>query len=326
MEKETIVPPVGKEMNFFDLCAAIGRWIGQACAACGHLLAHMLRLTYRYWWVVCTVLVLVIAAALYYTRPGNITYKVNAVALLNGPSIQQFDQSYVSLVSKKRLPEGAAITQLLDDKKAYAFLSFRVVDCLDDGVADYVDYKGKTSPLDTTNVLMNDRIALQFRIKARNLESVPAVEQAVLEYLNADEAMQQSYAVYLKNLRNEAAFNHRQAMKLDSLTSQYYFNNPAIGQPEGRTFSAGVAFYGDRRISLFLDDIYEQHEHLQKVDYRLQLATAPVVLENHFNVDPKPVNGRIKFLILFLLLGWVGGCVLAELIDKRKALNAWLKA
>ena len=313
-------------MNFFDLCAAIGRWIGQACAACGNLLAHMLRLTYRYWWVVCTVLVLAVAAALYYTRPDNITYKVNAVALLNGPSIQQFNQSYASLISKRMLPDDAAVTQILEDKKAYAFASFRVVDCLNDGEADYVDYKNKVSPLDTTNVRMSDRMGLQFRIKARNLALVPEIEQAVLDYLNADAAMQQSYAVYLKNLRNEASFNHRQAMKLDSLTSQYYFNNPAIGQAEGHAYNNGVAFYGDRRIRLFLEEIYDQHEHMQKVDYRLQLATAPVVLENHFNVDPKPVNGRIKFLVIFLLLGWIGGCVLAELIDKRKALNAWLKA
>ena len=315
-----------KEMNFFDLCAMVGRWIGQAWTACCQLLAHMLRMTYRYWWVVCTLMVLAIAAAMYYTRPANIAYKVNAVALLNGPSIQQFDQRYTSLLAKQMLPEDAAVAQLMEEQKVYGFSSYRVIDCLHDGVADYVDYKGKVSPLDTTNVQMNDRIGLQFCIKTRNLEYVPMIEQAMLDYLNADEAMQQSYAVYLKNLREEAAFNHRQALKLDSLTSQYYFNNPAIGQADTRAYNNGVAFYGDRRIRLFLEEIYEQHEHMQKVDYRLQLATAPVVLENHFNIDPKPLNGRPKCLVIFLLLGWIGGCVLAELIDKRKALNAWLKA
>ena len=325
MEKETIVPAEGKEMNFFDLCAVIGRWIGQACKAFVNLLAHMLRLTYRYWWLVGTLMVLSVAAALYYTRKDNITYKANAIAMLNGPSVQQFEQRFASLRTKKLLPEEAPIAKLLKDKKMHTFGAFRVIDCLHDGVADYVDYKESSSPNDTANVQMSDRMGLQFRIKSRNLDLVPEIEKAMLDYLNADEAMQQSYSVYFHNLQAEADFNHRQALKLDSLTSQYYFNNPAIGQ-EGRTFSSGVAFYGDRRISLFLDDIYKQHQHMQKVDYRLQLATAPIVLENHFNVEIKPVNGRNKCLAIFLLIAWIGGCILAELIDKRKALNAWLKA
>lgn len=326
MEKETIMPGEGKEMNFIDLCAAIGRGIGNACAACGRLLAQMVRLSYRYWWLVGTVLVLAAAAALYYTRKDNITYKLNAIALLNGPSVQQFEQAYAPLRTGKLMMPGSAIEPLIGEKKVSAFQAFRVVDCLNDGMADYVDYKHKSSPTDTINVQMSDRLNLQFRVKARDLALVPEIEQAVLAYLNADAAMQQSYAVYLKNLHEEVAFDHRQAMKLDSLTSQYYFNNPAIGTADSRAYNNGVAFYGDRRIRLFLDDIYEQHKHLQLTDYRMQLATAPIVLENHFTVYPKPVNGRMKCLILFLLMGWIGGCVLAELIDKRKALNAWLKA
>ena len=64
---------------------------------------------------------------------------------------------------------------------------------------------------------------------------------------------------------------------------------------------------------------------MQAVDYRMQLATAPVVLENHFTLDPKPVNGRFKYVFVLFLLGWLGGCILAELIDRRKAICAWLK-
>ena len=45
-------------MNFIDLCMACGRAIGRAWEACCNLLAHMLRLTYRYGWVVLTLVVL----------------------------------------------------------------------------------------------------------------------------------------------------------------------------------------------------------------------------------------------------------------------------
>ena len=64
---------------------------------------------------------------------------------------------------------------------------------------------------------------------------------------------------------------------------------------------------------------------MQLNDYRLQLATAPVVLENHFAVDKKPVMSRLQTLAIFILLSWCIGCLLAEVIDQRKAICAWLK-
>ena len=68
-----------KEMNFFDLCVAIGRAIGRCCAACGRLVARMLRLTYRYWYIVVTLVVLAVAAAIYNSRNENLTYKMNEI-------------------------------------------------------------------------------------------------------------------------------------------------------------------------------------------------------------------------------------------------------
>ena len=89
--------------------------------------------------------------------------------------------------------------------------------------------------------------------------------------------------------------------------------------------SNGVNFYGDRDIELFLKDIYEQHDYLQQKDYRMLLATAPVTFENHFSTAPIPVNNRLKMIVIFFLLGWIFGCTLAELTDKRKAIIEWLK-
>ncbi len=49
---------------------------------------------------------LAVAAALYYTRPDNITYKINAVALLNGPTIQQFEKAFAPVQAMMENPEG----------------------------------------------------------------------------------------------------------------------------------------------------------------------------------------------------------------------------
>lgn len=311
-------------MNFFDLCVAIGRAIGRGCAACWRVFERMIRLTYRYWYIVVTLVVLAVAGALYYSRLDNLKFKMNAIALLNGPSIQQFDQAFAPLQSGQLLPGDAAIAPFVSDRKVSCFTTYRVIDCLNDGTPDYIDFKRKSYPMDTVKVQMQDRLCLQFVIKAKNMPLIPEIEQALLEWFNSDQAMQQSYAVYRKNLANEVAFNHNQALKLDSLTSDYYFNAPSAAKPMNYGAN-GVNFYGDRDIELFLDDIYEQHHHLQMKDYRMQLATAPVTLENHFSADPMPINSPKKMVILFLLFGWIFGCVIAEMVDKRKAIMEWLK-
>lgn len=311
-------------MNFFDLCVAFGRAIGRGFAACWRVLERMIRLSYRYWYVVVTILVLAIAAALYYCRQENLTYKMNAVAMLNGPSIQQFEQSYAPLLSGRLLPDEAAITPYIKDKVATHFMTYRVIDCLDDGMPDYIDFKHKSQPTDTVKVQMQDRLCLQFRIKAKNMDQVPAIEQALLAWFNSNDAMQQSFTMYRSNLSQEVAFNHSQAQKLDSLTSSYYFNVPSTTRP--MNFGGnGVHFYGDRRIELFLDDIYDQHQYMQLKDYRMEFATAPVTFENHFFAYPIPVNNPIKMIVIFFFLGWLFGCGIAEIIDRRRAIMEWLR-
>ena len=323
--KEVIVSHGDKEMNFFDLCVACGRAIGRGCVALGRLLGHMVRLTYRYWWLVITVLVLAAAAALYYTRHENTIYRVNAIAMLNGPSVTQFEQAYAPIRFGAMLPDELPLKQLIKTHKVNSFETFRVIDCLDDSIADYVDFKHKSSPTDTVKVQMPDRLCLQFRIKQRDLDLIPEVEKEMLCWLNANETLQRSYEVYLRDLMGEIDFNHTQMAKLDSLTTEYYFHAHHGEQPV-TGIGNGLVWVGDWRVHLFLRQIYSHQTRTQKMDQRLQLATAPVVLENHFVVNPKPVNGRMKYLFLFLLLGWFGSCAIAELIDKRKALSAWLKA
>ena len=312
-------------MNFFDLCVLAWRAMGRGCKALWNGVLYLIRLSYRYWWVVVPVVILNLAGAWYLSRTENLTYKMNAVACLNGCSIQQFEQAYAPMRSEQMLPADAAITPFVQDRIAYAFETFRVIDCLADGSADYVDFKESSSPTDTVEVQMQDQICMQFRIKKRNMDKVPAIEKALMELINANDALQRSHAVYLQNMEEIAAFNHTQAHKLDSLTTHYYFSNPSPAAPMNYP-SNGVNFYGDRQVRLFLRDIYSHQGHMQYCDNRLQLATDPVVLVNHFAADKDPVNGRIKMLAIFLIFGWLCGCIIAELIDKRKAISAWLKA
>lgn len=310
-----------RELNFWDLCVALGRALCRGLRCLYDVLLHMIRLTLRYWWLVITLVLLGLGGAFYFARFDNLTYKVNAVAMLNGATIPQFEQAYAPLRSGILLPDDAPISQYVHGGVATAFTTFRVIDCKADGTADMIDFKGRTSPTDTLRVMMQDRLCLQFRVKVRNTHQVPQIEQALLEYLNSNIAMQQAYPSYVADLREEQAFHHRQSVKLDSLTSSYYY---AAGQP-AVSMQNGLNVTGERRIRLFLKEIYKQQEHTRQADYRIQLATAPVVLENHFAVDPKPLYSRRQCMMCFGLFAWVLGCAIALLIEKRKAICAWMK-
>ncbi len=310
-----------REMNFWDLCVALIRALCRGCQWFWQVLLHMVRLTLRYWWLVITLVVLALGAAFYIARFENLTYKVNAVVMLNGATIPQFEQAFAPLRSGILLPDEAEISQYVHKRIAGGFSTYRVIDCKNDGTADMIDFKGSISPTDTLRVPMQDRLCLQFRVKVRDMRYVPHIEQALMDYLNSNIALQQAYPSYVEDLREEVAFHHRQAVKLDSLTSSYYF---AAGQP-AVSMQNGLNVTGERRIRLFLNEIYKQQEHTRQADYRIQLATAPVVLENHFAVDPKPSYSRRQCMMLFGLFAWAIGCAIAQLIEKRKAICAWLK-
>ena len=314
-----------KEMNFWDLCVACGNAIGRGCKVLGCWLAELLRITYRKWWIVLPVIVLTLAAGFYYSRPDNLKYKVRAIVLLNGPSIAQFDQRFALLQAAQTLPADEPIAHAIGDRKISDLRTFRVIDVYNDSVADYIDDKMKSQPTDTVHVQMQDRLCLQFTMKKRDLQMLPQVEEAMVAYLNHDQAMQRAFAMYRPNLEREIKFNHDQVEKLDSLTTQYYFHtNP--GQAPLNTVREGLLMMGDWKVRLFLNDIYKQQARTARMDQRAELAVAPVVLENHFSLVPSPLNSRRRCLPICFILGWLAGFVLAELIEKRKALSDWLKA
>ena len=288
------------------------------------MVGQMVRLTIFYCWIVLPLLGGAIAAGYYYTRPDNITYKVNAVVCLNGPSVMQFEQAFEPMRTGHLIPAEAPIAQYMS--KVSAFNTYRIVDCKKDGSADVIDYKKKSSPTDTVKVQMQDRLSIQFRIKSPDLGMVPEIEKALLEYLNANEAMQASYAAYKANMNDFVAFNHQQLENLDTLTRNYcqaeeMHQRAALVAERGKQ-----VLTAENKIDLsYLREIPKFQEYVNQVDYRAQIATAPVTLENHFAVDPNPVNGRRQCLPIFALCGWIIGCIIAQMIAKRKAIYAWLK-
>lgn len=315
-----------KETNFIDLCVSIGKAIGRGCKALVALIGKMLQLTYRYWWLVFTIMILAAVCSLYYTRPNNRIYKVNAIATINGPALQDVQERYQAL-GKTRLDDRIEQQKLqtilsLSNEECRGlnkFKTFYVIDNLDDGTADEVDFHEKSSGDDTVHVRMYDRLALQFRTKSPN--SVPQIEKQIIAYLNNDPSFQSAFAGMQAHLMRQKEFEMAQIEKLDTLTSRFY----QVGEMKQVEMNHYDIMLGRREVVLFLDDIEDFFDTKSRHDSRYTLCTAPVVLSSPFVVDVRPVNGPVKYLFFALLLGWLVGCCLAALIEKRKDITAFLR-
>lgn len=317
-----------REMNLFDLCQAIARGIGKSVKWLVWCFGEMLKLSFRQWWVVLIVVALCVAAALYYSREGNRSYKVDVVANLNGITNSMVSAEFERLNKAFYLTEQQNLATMLNidgelANDTYRFETFDVIDLLADTTIDMVDYNRSTPMMDTLYVHVPDMVAMRFRTKHPN--RVPELENAILNYLNTRPYFQSLYETYYKGLEREARFHRDQIEKLDSLTSVFYFSQNNREQMQMKVWESGMVL-GRREIDLFLEDVYLEMRESEYVNARLTVATAPVVLQSHFVINPLAVNGPWKMSAIAIVVGWILGLMVAGLVENRKRILAWLQS
>ena len=317
-----------REMNLFDLCHAIARGIGKGIKWLVWRLGDMLRLSFRQWWIVLIVVALCLAAALYYSREGNRSYKVDVVANLNGITNNMVRAEFERLNKAFYLTEQQNLATMLNIDGELAngtcrFETFDVIDLLADTTIDMVDYDRSAPMMDTLYVHVPNMVAMRFCTKHPN--RVPELENAILNYLNTRPYFQSLYATYYQGLEREARFHRDQVEKLDSLTSVFYFSQNNREQVQMKVWESGMVL-GRREMALFLEDVYVEMRESEYVNARLAVATAPVVLQSHFVINPHAVNGPLRMSAIAIVVGWLLGLVVAALIENRKRILAWLQS
>lgn len=315
-------------MNLFDLCHAIARGIWKGIKWLVWRLCDMLRLSFRQWWIVLIVVALCLAAALYYSREGNRSYKVDVVANLNGITNNMVRAEFERLNKAFYLTEQQNLATMLNIDGELAngtcrFETFDVIDLLADTTIDMVDYDRSAPKMDTLYVHVPNMVAMRFRTKHPN--RVPELENAILNYLNTRPYFQSLYETYYKGLEREARFHRDQVEKLDSLTSVFYFSQNNREQVQMKVWESGMVL-GRREIDLFLEDVYLEMRESEYINARLTVATAPVVLQSHFVINPLAVNGPWKMSAIAIVVGWLLGLMVAALVENRKRILVWLRS
>ena len=234
-----------KETSLFDLIYA-------ACKACGRginriicLLSRMIRLSWRKAYIVLPLLILGLAAGIYWTRPENRKYKVEAVLILNGPT--EFDVAQALMPIEFAVDANMSETQNLQNllqlepeiaRVTTRFEHFPVIDFRHDSVPDMIDYKRSHKRSDTLDIVMDNRIAVRFRTK--NINSGPTVQQNLLQYLNSQPQIQAAFEAKKADIERYAEFCRVQTEVLDSFIVEFYFNQGTSTQTKVRPWSPGL--------------------------------------------------------------------------------------
>ncbi len=319
-----------KETNLLDVCIAIWRGIVRFFKWIGNIIATMFRITFQRWYIILPLMIVFVVALYYWKRPSNRKYEVEGIVLLNGPTYEHFQERYKGLMRASGLTEESNLGMMLhcptiEPKYMQKISMYPVIDVGMDGYPDFVDKNGAFSASDTTAVRMEDRACIHFKLKNK-LDAFVCIEEGLLDYFNSDPVMQLEYQTYVANLERQVRFNHDQIEKLDSLTSVFYFQqNPAAQIVPTGAKSGQEIMIGNRKISLFLDDI---DEHMQKTvqdDIRLARATAPVVFENHLTAWVGIYYHPLVRLVVNCFFGWILALVFGSLIVYRKEIIAFLR-
>lgn len=319
-----------KETSLFDLLYAAWKACGRGMRQLFGLLGRMIRLSWRKGYIVVPMLIIGLAAGIYWTRPGNRKYKVDAVLVLNGPT--EFEVAQALMPLEYAVGRGMSETQNYETliglspqvaAKTYQFEHFPVIDFRHDSVPDQIDYSRSHKRSDTLDIVMDNRIAVRFRTKV--VESVPDVQEGLLNYLNSLPQMQKAYETKKADVARHAEFCRDQVEVLDSFITEFYFNQGISSQKHFQAWEPGM-IVGKREIVTLHKDMFELIKTWKHVDHELAQMTAPVTIDTSFALCPAPVRNPYLYSFLFALAGWIAGCLLAWMIEDRKKLLAWLRS
>jgi len=312
-----------KEINLLQLISLFFNWLKKKWELILNFLGYLLRLSFRHILVIFIAVFVCFSIGYYLSRPSARIYKAEAVAMLYGVDTQtakevskQLESSVssntlFSLSSKLSLPDSVT-------KNIVEITSFYVIDYLKDGVADMIDYKNSHSLTDTLNLRMKDRFCLQ--IKTLNINQVPIVQAAILNYFNTNLVMRNQFNIRKSEITQQINICDIELQRIDSLAKIFYFKDTE----KQIRFEKDKLLVGDQKKQLFFEDLLKLHDIKAFAQSKLTDYTQPMTLPSGLVVNPNPENGRLKYEIVGLFLGFLIGLFVSALIENFKKILSFL--
>jgi len=312
-----------KEVNLLQLITLFFNWLKKIGKSILNFIGYLARLSFRHKIIVIASILVCLSISYYLSRPSARIYKAEAVAMLYGVETQtakEISKQLETSVSSNTLYSLSSKLSLPDSitKNIIEINSFYVIDYLKDGVADIVDYKNNHSLTDTLNLRMKDRFCLQ--IKFKNMNQVPVIQAAILNYFNNNEVMKKQFNIRKSEIIKQINICDIELQRIDSLAKISYFKDT----DKQLRFDKDKLLIGEQKKQLFFDDLLRLHDIKAYSEYRLTDFTQPMILPSGFVVSPNPENGRLKLEILGVFFGLLIGMFISGLIESFNKIIAFL--
>ncbi|MFZ4725211.1 MAG: hypothetical protein ACOYMD_07155 [Paludibacter sp.] len=314
-----------KEVNLLQLIGMFFNWLKNIGIKLFQFLGFLIRLSYRHKVTVIIVMVLSIVAGQYLARPAARIYKAGAMVVLYGSQAETVKEicrqlentsplnKLISLGTKLSLPDSIA-------KNVVEIRSFYVIDYLKDEVPDKIDFDNSHSLTDTLNVRMRDRFYLQ--IKTKSIAQVPKVQVAIQNFFNTNAILRLKFDISKAELANQIQICNIELKRIDSLAQVSYFKE----KDNQLQFEKNKLLLGEQTKQLFYNELL----HLQDIKTYSQSKMGdyvqPVQMPSGFVVNPVPLNGRVKYGIFSLLIGFAIAVIIAGIKENMKKISGYLKA
>lgn len=312
-----------KEINLLQLLNLIGNWLVKLLNSIFGFAGKSLQLIFKYWVVSLVIMIIAIAIGQYFARPSVRRYNAGAVAMLHGSNVAtakevcrqlqnstSLDRTF-SLAHKLNIPDSVA-------QNIVGISEFNIVDYLKDGSQDMIDFKRAHSLNDTLNLVMQDRFYVQ--VLTKKISQVPIVQEALLNYFNNNPTMRGEFEAFKLGLQGKIDVCNKEISRLDSLAKVTYFKDA----DKKISLENNRLIVGDQTKQLFYNDILNLHNIRSQTELMLTEFNQPMNFTSGLIVDPRPVNGRFKYLVYSILIGFLGGFVLTSLIENFNVIFNYL--
>ena len=312
-----------KEVNLLQLIAIVFDWLKQIGSRIINLLGRILQLSFRRKITLIIAIGICVAVGQYMTRKSVRIYKAEAMAMIYGSDAQTLKEvsrqlenslssnNLISLATKLSLPDSVA-------NNIAEISSFYVIDFMKDSVADVIDFENNHSLTDTMNVKMRDR--LYFRLKTKSIAQVPQVQTALLNYFNNNKVLKSQFDTKKNELIQQVQLCDSESKRIDSLAKVSYFKE----NEKQLSFENNKLLLGEQRKQLFFGELLRLQEVKSAAQTKLSNYNQPIELPASFVVDPTPLNGRLKYGIYSILIGYVLGLLIAVFVENHKKLFSYL--
>ncbi len=312
-----------KEINLLQLISMFVNWLGMQIKGLFNCFGYIIRLTYQHYFISGVVIAISLSIGLYLSRPSARVYKAEAMAMLYGTDAQTAKEickqlenaiassNLYSLSAKLSIPDSVA-------KNIVGFQSFFVIDYLKDNVADKIDFCDEHSLTDTLNVKMKDR--LYFRVLSKNINQIPIVQTAILNYFNSRSVMRAQFDNNKRELLQQIKICDTESQRIDSLAKVSYFKDA----DKQLKFDNNKLIIGEQKKQLFYTDLLDIQKTKSKAEAGIINSKQPMDFPSGLVVIPAPINGSLKYGLVSMLIGYLVSLIICGLIQNLDGIVKYL--